>query len=111
MSLPATAADCAAAWRGYRRGRILPLAAIVAGGVYVLAAEHWPALQPHVRVVAAIAALAGVAAKLRYNARLARFACPRCGQRFHDDEGRRLAWRTQAGRHCVHCGLELFDCG
>lgn len=109
MTRPA-AADCAAAWRAYRRGGALPLLAVVAGGAYVIAAGQWPLLQPSMRPVAAAAAIACVAARLRHNARRLRFACPRCGEPFHGRPARRLAWHSPPGRHCEHCGLALFEC-
>ncbi len=102
------AADHRDAWREYRRGRLLPLFALVAGGAWVLASGHWPAMARYNTLVAGAAAAAMLVARWRLRRHQARLACPRCGERFHGDSTAGNLLRSAQRPACAHCGLALF---
>ena len=108
MTSPATHRDHADAWRRQRRWRRLPLFVVGAGMVFAVAAGRWPALEPIFTAARWPFVLLFVATMILANVQLARFACPRCGERFNARLRDGAGLRADAGKACAHCHLALY---
>jgi hypothetical protein len=108
MTPPTTHRDHADAWRRHRRWRWLPLSVIGVGSAFAVAAGRWPAPQPLVATAQWPFVLLSVATMIFTHVQVARFACPRCGERFNAWRLDGAGLRADAGKACVHCHLPLY---